>query len=361
MKRIAEDSEETEPTGGTSSALVTEKKRKTDSSAGTRRTTCGQRPSLSIEVIAKVASFANYVNDLMNICVAVGHKDANIVRIVCLRNNLNYLRWILKGRIERNTKFAAYWRERKQIVAWMNINCDWRKYCTKQRVSDPAYCNASTQNEQGKIIYSSDPLVLFNNPAIAIEFGLVSVLKHLVEDVGIDVNAYKWCAYGFPGRKQNPVACAALFSKVHSACFELFLTKSDIDLNARLCKPPKKGIPNPQVWVAAFQSSSVFVFQTMLQHPGFDPNGSDSKLGRPYLGMAASNFQLKASVRDQKLKIGKFQCLLDAGADPELGALEWVRNQLQRHGENSERDKFWKILIRMMEEVVTKRNGGGEN
>ena len=102
MKRKAgDDSEEAGPTGGTSSALVTVKKRKTDSSAGTRRTTRSQRPSLSIEVIAKVASFANYGNDLMNVCVAVGRKDSNILRHVCLRNNLAYVQRILEKGVKR--------------------------------------------------------------------------------------------------------------------------------------------------------------------------------------------------------------------------------------------------------------------
>ena len=65
--------------------------------------------------------------------------------------------------------------------------------------------------------------------------------------------------------------------------------------------------------------------ESMLQHPGFDPNGSDPRFSRPYLRRAASYFQLKAADYDQKLKIAKFQCLLDdAGADPELGALEGV-------------------------------------
>ena len=76
------------------------KKRKTNTGAAamvTRRTTRSQKPLLSIEMIGKVGSFANYDNgDLMNICVAVGPKDAKIVRYACLRNNTQYLQRIIR-------------------------------------------------------------------------------------------------------------------------------------------------------------------------------------------------------------------------------------------------------------------------
>ena len=55
---------------------------------GTRRTTRSQRPGLSIEMIAKVATFANYDGgDVMNICLAVGRKESAVIRYTCLRKN----------------------------------------------------------------------------------------------------------------------------------------------------------------------------------------------------------------------------------------------------------------------------------
>ena len=58
---------------------------------------------LSIEMIGKVASFANYGDDLMNICKAVGRKDSAVIRYTCLRNNYRYLQLA----VERNIREIA--------------------------------------------------------------------------------------------------------------------------------------------------------------------------------------------------------------------------------------------------------------
>ena len=61
------------------------KRRKTTNGsvpASSRRTTRSQKPVLSIEMIGKVASFANYGSDLMNICKAVGRKATELQRYV---------------------------------------------------------------------------------------------------------------------------------------------------------------------------------------------------------------------------------------------------------------------------------------
>lgn len=347
-KTYDSDSEETEPAGSVASAPA-EKKCKTDGGAvasGTRRTTRSQIPCLSTETIAKVSSFANHGDDLMNICVATGVKDSNVVRQVCLRNNLNYICWVLEGRIKKKNA-TAFFRRRNQVHVWMNINHDWRRYCSKEKVSHPMYSNASSR--------SSESLVLFNNPVVAIEFGLVSILKHLVEVIGIDVNCYKWCSYAFPGRKQHLVASAAIMSTVDSACFEYFLTRSDVDFDAtHFNTDPARTLC---VWTCAFVNASEEVFQTMLQHPGFNVNGHDS-LDRHYLWLAVSCCHSLASGEVQKLRIGNLKRLLDAGADPELDALERVRRYLQRAGEDSDEGKIWKRLIEIMEDAVAARNEG---
>ena len=85
------------------------KKRKTAATGaiatGTRRTTRSQRPLLSMEMIGKVGSFANYDNgDLMNICTAVGPKDARIVRHAFLRHNIGFLRRIIRKNLMRRSQ-----------------------------------------------------------------------------------------------------------------------------------------------------------------------------------------------------------------------------------------------------------------
>lgn len=65
--------EATEPAGKATSAQA-EKKRKAGGGA-IPTATRSQIPCLSIDMIAKVASFANHRNTLMNVCAAVGRKD----------------------------------------------------------------------------------------------------------------------------------------------------------------------------------------------------------------------------------------------------------------------------------------------
>ena len=99
----------------------------------TRRTTRSQRPGLSVEMIAKVATFAKYGDDLMNICLAVRPKDADVIRYSCLRNNMNYLQCTLEKLTAVLEPPDSLWDTTKSnIDAWMAINTDWRKLCTKQ-------------------------------------------------------------------------------------------------------------------------------------------------------------------------------------------------------------------------------------
>ena len=79
---------------------------------------------LTTELIARVASFASYGADAMNICLAVGPKDSAIVRYTCLRNNMKYL----EGRLEQYVNEEV---DAEQVAtyahAWMVVNTDWRK------------------------------------------------------------------------------------------------------------------------------------------------------------------------------------------------------------------------------------------
>ena len=101
------------------------KKRKTAAGSvpvGTRRTTRSQRPGLSLEMIAKVATFANYDGgEVMNICLAVGRKESAVVRYTCLRNNLGYLEHFLKQYVAFNFDSNQM---HANILCWMEVNTD---------------------------------------------------------------------------------------------------------------------------------------------------------------------------------------------------------------------------------------------
>lgn len=379
MKRKAEDSDEPEPTGGASSTQA-EKKRKTDDGgaipSATRRATRSQKPCLSIEMIAKVASFANYGDDLMNICVAVGPTESNIVRHVCLRNNLNYLRHVLERTIQRtrNTgrfRLAHSSPEKACIEEWMIVNSDWRKYCTKERVMDAKYCKASFRDEHddGKKMYSSDPLILFNNPCVAIEFGVVDILKYLVENVGIDINAYNWAGFGGADKSSNVHLLTVANNK---GTLEYLLSRNELDV----CAPVEEDNVTLSWYVLFLYARCGSIFESVVKHESFNANGHD-KAGSPHLLWATilcgfngnDNGGLQYVSLEARLR--NIQCMLDAGADPEQGVdngfptptiLQHTRSELRKEAElGSAKAETWKRLITMMEDAVAARNVIGGN
>ena len=368
MKRKAVDSNEPEPTGGGTTSVPAEKKRKTGGGAiriATRRTTRSQKPSLSIEMIAKVASFANYGDDLMNICVAVGPTDANIVTYVCLRNNVDYIRRQLARRtrnIQANTvpivEFFA-------ILDWMDVNPDWSKYCSKERVENPRYCNPTAETCDR----SSHHLILFNNPAVAIEFGMVEILSYLVESVGIDINALKWT--GWAGVVHGTEAAVPVHLLGTACTYQAFecvryiLSREDFDASSPLQQEDFVGC-----WVPMFNFGTLSAFRSLIEHHSFDVNGTAAPPGisnplgyrMPFLWAAASlviderilDLVTSIDAATEEEKLAKFKCMLDAGADPRLGTLEVARTLLTQSQGGQRR--ILQILVGMMEDVISERN-----
>lgn len=82
---------------------------------------------LTTELIARVASFASYGTDVMNICLAVGPKDSAIIRYTCLRNNMKYLEYQIEPYAEETVHAEQV---TTCVLAWMAVNTDWRKLCT---------------------------------------------------------------------------------------------------------------------------------------------------------------------------------------------------------------------------------------
>ena len=128
------------------------KKRKTAAGSvpvGTR-TTRSQRPCLSLEMIAKVATFANYDgSDLMNVCLAVGPTDAAVVRYTCLRKNYCYLRHILEQNVhaedeEEGASAASY-----AVDASPPLTRRWpRRTSRRRRTTSPASLDRGTRTTQ---------------------------------------------------------------------------------------------------------------------------------------------------------------------------------------------------------------------
>ena len=338
------------------------KKRKTAAGSaavtGTRRTTRIQRPGLSLEIIAKVATFAQYDDgDVMNICLAVGPTDAAVVRYTCLRKNYRYLQHALERNIRsgtaiHNTKTGS------DIRAWISINTDWKDdpvVGRATRESSEGVTSTVVVRENGVLRAKCLARAIFHNPAVAIQFGLDDVLRHLVETVGIDINACKWNNYARDTRFHLLVQ-AILHEE--SACLEYLLSTEKIDMNTPVVHEHTHTL---KMFVLDNDDIQKDFFQAIVRYPTFGVNVPMNVVGSafsPLIYMCVFRATKEAPMSPKHMEL--IQVLLDEGADPtlqigdNLSPLDFAFFAASRMNvEATREDKaVWKEIVRMMERKV---------
>ena len=311
---------------------------------------------LSIEMIGKVASFANYGDDLMNICKAVGRKDSAVIRYTCLRNNYRYLQLS----VERNIRAIATDKKTGSDVRdWMAINTDWRdKRITNacREISVQVVNEVNFKQHGGRRAYTCSAAAIFHNPAVAIGFGLVEILRNIVENTDIDVNATVWNNYSTSDKYH------LLFLALHDdrACFDYLISTKKIDMNSRVMSGGN--YKTLKMFVMEADDIQKEQFQAMVRLPTFglnDPIDIDGRSLLPlvYMAMSASTSKT-APLSDDHL--AKIQILLDAGADPTCEAdggdypspLSFITHvaaitETTDHPQHSEHER-WKKILQMM-------------
>ena len=221
-----------------------------------------QRPSFSIEILTKIASFVNTENnDLFNFCVAVGPSDSSVIRRIWLTGNSRYLWRVTKKNLLDPMNFEA---ARVQLTVWMEFNPDWRNRCKEELVHDGRWSSPRIRDYNGHRKIRANPAVLFNNPAAAIELGMVDILKHLVEGVGIGINSYSWSGYSST-EKRHLLSLAAM--QKDRACFDYLLSRQSANVNAGISERNRR-----PVWLKIFLEGSVECTRAMINHPSFDPH-----------------------------------------------------------------------------------------
>ena len=293
---------------------------------------------LTMELIARVASFVPYGSDSMNVCLAVGPKDSAIIRHTCLRNNMKYLTHRLKQYVDDevdNEQVTTY------ALAWMTINTDWRKFCTADNREKFASVSVEDEENEEHTIFKVNTLALFNNPLVAIEFNLVDVLKHLVEEVGIDVNAHKWNTYVDSGRR-HMLAFAVRQENLSS--FKYLIERDEIDVFSSFMHLDDRDNACLDLFQFAFNNERVknSSFVTILHHASFDPNKPRQEDAGPLGGLRLRPLQSALSFIDRAIQMNndnrrggldygrmtdrmaeKFKILLaTTDADPSLGTAD---------------------------------------
>ena len=238
---------------------------------------------LSLELISHVASFANFGSDALNICLAVGPNDANVIRHSCLRNNMQYL----EHRLDQYALDEEITSDQVTVYVeeWMAVNTDWRKHCTEENRKECAIVQLkkseteesdrdgdeeNTDEGDDDIIFNVDAPVLFNNPLVAIEFGLVDPLKHLVEEVGIDINRHEWNTY----TRMDKLHLLTLASwQKNSSCFRYLLSREELNVNGKVATFADGSLAHNIIYYA-FEDELVSLasFEAIASHSSFDAN-----------------------------------------------------------------------------------------
>jgi len=313
-------------------------------------------PSLDIDIIARIASFTGFLTGLMDICIAVGPKDATVIRHYNLHDNYRFLqRNVILYVSEMNDSDPCS----ENIKTWMEANTDWKKLCTPDNIDK--FSRVTMQDEDTGVFTSNvDPKALFNNPAVAIELGLDKVLKHLIQQDGFDVNQYKYGCYA-EGLPTNLVALS-LYGQRKS--LSLLLSVEDINLNLHVYDPEEYPTSNKLFTCACTSDPSCF--RLLVNSHRFKVN---QQLSGP-LSPLPLHVLLKSLLADcdgegPELHFWRqrFHYLLRAGADPRISvgsvvspieqAREW-RNHYHQLMPSVHRCLFWELhkAIELMERLA---------
>ena len=323
----------------------------------TRRTTTrSQKPRLSAELLARVASYSSLGRDLLNLCVVAGPEDCALIRHAYLRNNFGYLNKSLRSSVGGGpwgSRSDQDWKTcRDRYRAWMAVNTDWRKYVTNERVE--RLTRAFFKTREGNFFVACHPFIPLSNPAVAIELGLEEVLLYFVEEKGIDVNSYRWSNFQYVTENQVPyhllVACMAC---KNIEAFRYLLGRKDIDINSYSTET------HDDCWMSHWTFMEVALdmrcctdfVRELLAHPSFDIVASFTHNDYPNSPL---HFAIDILEKDDPISLptwtANFRLLLSAGADPymEFGGLDAIQyaDKLLReiHPLRVRVGKLWKDL-----------------
>ena len=356
--------------------------------AASRRTTRSQKPRLSAELLGKVATYSSLGRDLLNLCVVAGPRDCAVIRHAYLRNNLRYLeatiRKFVKDDEDRNGDyFLNLGLCRGRYLAWMEVNTDWRRLVTAERVD--SLVSVYKEDNEGNFTAIVDPLLPFNNPAVAIEFGLMDSLMYLVEEMGIDVNAYRWTTFA-----DDPTLCVHLLmicvGSVNFSAFQYLLRRERICVCSKAQEKRHHGEGSP--WRLEGEDLQPFTrrtptileqcfiypnrtafFSELLRHPtcsldaGFSLLISDFQ--RRYMDPTYAhsaiffmNSLIEEDMFDSSTWNANFRLLLAAGVDKDArdhhgrDILQDVKFRLAEAGDGSLLQKALKDTLQILEDWV---------
>jgi len=348
---------------------------------------------VDVDRICNIASCMKPGCDLMNLCISVGPVDAAKVRTGYLRDNDQYVTASLQKLRDirhlsvrqrdvsrRILHLPLFDKCRDNIAAWMQVNSDWRDRCTDENME--RYKGAPLRVEAN---------LVFNNPAVAIEVGLLEVVRFHVEEKGVDVNHAIWNGFssdaeviglantvfrewnGFNSVGIDALICLALV-RCDIEILEYLMSVDGFDFSRMVGEGTTYAV-ECDIIDLAFRGSTEDCFKAFICHPKVNVNAvAHGGARRTPLYFALSQLRWLTS-RDGYLRISaetsssRSSCtrrvllLLQAGANPshcipqvprdlhpldDISMIEYARNEWNEKIHS----RHWRRVVETMEAMM---------
>mmetsp|Transcript_32125 Transcript_32125/g.70620 ORF Transcript_32125/g.70620 Transcript_32125/m.70620 type:complete len:384 (-) Transcript_32125:539-1690(-) len=160
--------------------------------------------TIGLDLACQVASFMNVEGSgLYNFCVAFGPEGAAEIRRDYLLDNEAYIEhnleivtnsvlttrdaMLLMPQEDLSEGLAAVDKCKRNTMTWMEVNGNWKERVTAERMAQYRFHGFYVRRPG---THGAD--AVFNNIAIAVEIGLLNVVRHLIEEKRVDINSTQY-------------------------------------------------------------------------------------------------------------------------------------------------------------------------
>mmetsp|Transcript_20776 Transcript_20776/g.42405 ORF Transcript_20776/g.42405 Transcript_20776/m.42405 type:complete len:374 (-) Transcript_20776:212-1333(-) len=314
---------------------------------------------ISVELICNIAAYMNPGDGLMNLCVAVGPVDAAKVRTEYLRDNEQYVEASLRELRHISGDWSFFRgrlhlldRCRDNISAWMRVNTDWQARCTDENMKRYLGWDLGLLRVEANLV--------FNNPAVAVEVGLLDVIRFHVEEKGADLNRSVWNSF----RTENFYG--------NDSLIEIALVRGDVNileflLSVNTCIHDLQRNTFALIRFASVHSNEE-CFEAFIRHPRVNVNAVDNDGYTPLSHLLQPlSFSIMPPVGvmlshmfalPSECLVRRILLLLEAGATShgllplrDCTMIEFARSSLEQDPSNV----HWRSVVQKMEEVIDSR------
>ena len=295
----------------------------------TTPTDASSEVGVDVDLISKISLLMNTkdeIDGLFELCVAVGPKFASRIRHDLqqqhLPENEKYLVESLETlhrslptdnmtlRVMSDYKYRPQLDKcRDNIRTWMKLNPEWRSRCTESNLEK--YKGFKSKQAEPEI----EANLVFNNPAVVVELGLVEILRHHIE--AFDINLTKIIWKGF-------VRDDRMGGSLDGYLADLAYNRSDVTMLNYLLSAPSfdwkenTRLDNFLYYAVINDCVTIDCFKALIVHPKVNLNAPEALLGGEASPLySAVQFASRCgSVQRLSQCAERVLALLEAGADP---------------------------------------------